>query len=322
MNHYPAYAAGRLDPQAAELLDRISLEPDRPLSSVTVEEARAGFLRPAWLGAPREVESVRDVVVPGPGGSLRLRACLPRGGGRPLPVLVFFHGGGFVLGRLDEFDAFCTRLGDGAGCLVVSVDYRLAPEHRFPAAAEDAVAALRWVTSNARELGGDPSRIALAGDSAGANLALVAALANRDAGGPALARLVLLSPWVDLTCTETESFRLFGQGRWLSAESLRWYRDQYLPSPEDARLPNASPLLARDLGNLPPTLVLTAEFDVLRDQAEALSDRLVAAGNDVRKRFGAGMLHDFVILPGLFDRASTAADDVCAELRLALGAGS
>jgi len=316
MNHYPAYTRGHLDPQADALLTRIALAGERPTSALTPAQARAGFLDPAWLGAPRPMEEVRDLLVPGPAGPLRLRAYVPAGRS-PHPVLLFFHGGGFVLGTLDEFDVFATRLAEGAGSLVLSVDYRLAPEHRFPAAADDAAAALRWAAAHAGEVGGDASRLAIAGDSAGANLAVVAALAARDDGGPPLRAQLLLSPWVDLSSTESESFRLFGDGRWLSTASLLWYRSHYLADPRDALLPNASPLLAPDLGGLPPTVILEAEFDVLRDQGRSLARRLEEGGCPVELLSREGTLHDFALLPGLFDQASAALDDVCAALRRA-----
>ncbi|MBI5547836.1 MAG: alpha/beta hydrolase fold domain-containing protein, partial [Deltaproteobacteria bacterium] len=204
MSHYPAYTNGRLDPQADALLTRLALEPSTPTSTLTPGEARASFLLPSWLGTPREMAVVGDLAIPGPAGPIPLRTYV-RPGRLPLPVLVFFHGGGFVLGTLDEFDAFCTFLADGAECLVVSVGYRLSPEQKFPAATQDAVAALSWVGAHADQIGGDPTRIGVAGDSAGGNLAAVAALAARDQGGPALVQQVLISPWVDLSCTETES---------------------------------------------------------------------------------------------------------------------
>ncbi|MHB8799022.1 MAG: alpha/beta hydrolase [Thermoanaerobaculia bacterium] len=314
MDHYPAYTNGRLDAQADALLTAIAAEGPAPTAALTPEQARASFLRPSWLGTPREMAAVRDLSIPGPAGSLRLRTYLPHGG-RPLPVLVFFHGGGFVVGSLDEFDAFCTCLADGAGSLVVSVDYRLAPEWKFPAASEDAIAALRWVAAHAREIDGDPSRIAVAGDSAGGNLAAVAALAARDEGGPALVKQVLVSPWVDLSCAETESFRHFGQGGWLSTTSLRWYRDHYLASPEDSLHPHASPILVPDLRGLPPALILDSEFDILHDQVRAFAMRLRDAGNAVDDRLCRGQLHDFVVLPGLFDEATRAIAEICESLR-------
>jgi len=316
MDHYPAYTNGRLDPQADALLTAIAAEGPPPTATLTPRQARASFVRPSWLGTPREMAAVRDLSIPGPAGELRLRTYLPRGR-PPLPVLVFFHGGGFVVGTLDEFDAFCTLLADGAGSLVVSVGYRLAPERKFPAATEDAVAALRWVGAHAGEMDGDPTRIAVAGDSAGGNLAAVAALAARDEGGPALVYQVLVSPWVDLSCAETESFRRFGQGGWLSTAGLRWYRDHYLAAPEDALHPHASPILAPDLRGLPPALILDSEFDILHDQVRAFALRLREAGNAVDYRLWQGQLHDFVVLPGLFDRATLATSEICASLRRA-----
>jgi acetyl esterase len=314
MDHYPAYTNGGLDPQADALLTAISAEGPSPTAALTPSQARASFLRPSWLVTPREMAAVRDLSIPGPAGDLRLRTYHPHGG-RPLPVLVFFHGGGFVVGSLDEFDAFCTILADGAGCVVVSVDYRLAPEGKFPAAPEDAIAALCWVAAHADEIDGDPCRIAVAGDSAGGNLAAVAALAARDEGGPALVRQILISPWVDLSCAETESFRWFGQGGWLSTSSLRWYRDHYLASPEQALLPHASPILAPDLRGLPPALILDSEFDILHDQVRAFALSLQEAGNAVDYRLCRGQLHDFVVLPGLFDSASSAIAEICESLR-------
>jgi len=314
MDHYPAYTNGRLDPQADALLTAIAAEGPSPTAALTPGQARASFLRPSWLGTPREMAAVRDLSIPGPAGGLRLRTYLPHGG-RPLPVLVFFHGGGFVVGSLDEFDAFCTILADGAGCVVVSVDYRLAPEGKFPAAPEDAIAALCWVGAHADEIAGDPCRIAVAGDSAGGNLAAVAALAARDEGGPALVQQVLISPWVDLSCAETESFRWFGQGAWLSTSSLRWYRDHYLASPAQAMDPLASPILAPDLRGLPPALILDSEFDILHDQVRAFALSLQEAGNAVDYRLCRGQLHDFVVLPGLFESASSAIAEICESLR-------
>ena len=316
MDHYPAYTSGRLDPQADALLTAIASEGPSPTAARTPSQARASFLRPSWLGTPREMAAVRDLSIPGPAGDLRLRTYHPHGG-RPLPVLVFFHGGGFVVGSLDEFDAFCTILADGAGCVVVSVDYRLAPEWTFPAATEDAITALHWVGEHAGEMDGDPDRIAVAGDSAGGNLAAGVALRARDEGGPALVQQVLISPWVDLSCTETESFRLFGRGGWLSSASLLWYRDHYLADPAQASHPHASPCLARDIRGLPPALVLDSEFDILRDQVRAFAARLREAGNAVDYRLHQGQLHDFVVLPGLFERAAFAIAEICDALRRA-----
>ncbi len=201
--------------------------------------------------------------------------------------------------------------------MVVSVGYRLAPEHKFPAAAEDAVAAVRWLGTRAEEIGGDPQRMAVAGDSAGANLAAVASLAARDEEQPSLACQLLISPWIDLSSTASESFRLFGDGPWLSAAGIRWYTAHYLASRAQALDPRASPLLTPCLSGLPPAFIVTAEFDVLRDQAAEYASRLRHAGTQVDYRLYPGTLHDFFVLPGLFDRASEAIADACFALRRA-----
>jgi acetyl esterase len=205
---YPAYERGRLHPEAETVLEEIRCAPGKPLVELTPTEARADFLPSGWLGVPEPCVIIQERSIPGPAGSIPLHVC-GTGDGSYRPVLLFFHGGGFVLGALEEFDAFCTYLAKGAECIVVSVGYRLAPEHPFPAAVEDASAVLKWVASHAEELGGDPGRIAVAGDSAGGNLAAVVTLLARDEQHPKLALQVLICPWVDLTdgAEETESFR-------------------------------------------------------------------------------------------------------------------
>ncbi len=320
MDHYPEYTGGQLDGDAQSLLDELTRSPSPPMSTLSLAQARAGFLPRAWQGVPMDVAAIRDLDIPGPGGRIALRAYVPRGR-PPFPVLAFFHGGGFAMGALPEFDTFCTYVAAGAGCVVVSAGYRLAPEHKAPAAADDAVVVTRWLADHAAELEGDPRRIAVAGDSAGGNLAAVAAIAARDEGGPALALQVLLSPWVDLSSCDTASFRLFGSGPWLSTASIGWCRDHYLSSPEQAFSLTVSPLLARDLGRLPPALIVNAELDVLRDQVEAYARRLEASGNAVTYRVYPGTLHDFAIFPALFRRAREAIDDVCSALREAFGRG-
>ena len=317
MNHYPD-ADGQLDAEAEALLDEIVRSGSPPTASLTPQQVRASFIPPELRGASAPLAEVRDVFIPGPAGRLGLRLYRPAGAS-PLPVFAFFHGGGFVAGTLAEFDGFCSRLAGRAGCIVVSVDYRLAPEHPHPAAVDDAWAALAWIASHAEDLGGDPGRLAIGGDSAGGNLAAVTAIAARDAGGPRVLLQVLLCPWVDLSCDETESFRLFGRGPWLSTQSIAWYRRHYLGASGRASDPRVSPLLAADLSGLPPAFVVNAEFDVLRDQAQAYARRLQEAGGAVDCRLYAGVLHDFAVLPGAFTRASAAIDDVAAALRRSLG---
>ena len=198
-----------------------------------------------------------------------------------LPGLVFFHGGGWVIGDLDSHDDLCRDLAAQAGCAVLSVDYRLAPEHRFPAAADDAIAATNWVAANAAPLGIDPKRLAVGGDSAGGNLAAVAALAARDAGRPLAAQL-LIYPVTDMSRFEGESYATCGEGYGLTAGAMVWFRDHYLTDANAARDWRVSPLLASDLGRSPPALVVTAEFDVLRSEGEAYAKRLAEAGVPTR----------------------------------------
>jgi acetyl esterase len=283
---------------------------------LTPEQARASFLDPSWLGEFDEGVRVEDRCVPKPEGAIPVRV-YASGGPGPQPVLVLFHGGGFVLGALIEFDPFCSYLAKGASCLVVSVGYRLAPEFKHPAAVEDAWEALRWVALHAIELGGDPGRIAVIGDSAGANLATVVSILARDAGFPAISLQVLICPWVDLSvAAETSgSFRFFGEGPWLSAANIRWYRDHYLRSLEQGEHWLASPLRAADLRALPPALIVTAEFDVLADQGEAYARRLEEGGVTVTFSRYSGMLHDFAILPGKF----TAGREAIQQIAEALG---
>ncbi len=259
---YPLYTQGKLDPQAEALLKQIAEAHTKPLSSLTPQQARECFLEDSWLGKLKEGIRIKNLNISSSGGLIPLRVYTPEGN-QPYPILIFFHGGGFVLGTLDEFDPFCTFLASGASCVVVSVDYRLAPEHKHPAAVEDAVAAVSWIAANAKDIYGDPTRIAVAGDSAGGNLAAVSSIIFRDQGFPTLLYQVLICPWVDMSSCNTDSFRYFGNGLWLSTTSIHWYRDHYLQDQQQAITPFVSPLLVEDVDGLPPALVITAEFDIL-----------------------------------------------------------
>jgi acetyl esterase len=199
--------------------------------------------------------------------------------------------------------------------MVISVDYRLAPEHKYPAAVEDAWAAMQWIVAHAAELQGDPNRISIAGDSAGGNLATVVAKMAGDRGLPPLLFQMLICPALDWSNFETDSFRFFGNGLWASKVSMLWSRDHYLQNPIQALDPRVSPLLAKDQSGLPSTLMITAEFDVLRDQGEAYARHLEETGVSVTCKRYQGMLHDFVTLPGLFDQAWKAIDEICAALK-------
>ena len=320
MTHYPDYLDGQLDPQAETLLTQIARANAPSTAALSVGDARAKFLAPGWLGAVHPHVSIGDVRVDNGTTPLRLRLYTPQGTA-PFPVLLFFHGGGFVLGAVEEFDPLCSRLAAGTGAVVVSVDYRLAPEHVCPAAIDDAEAATRWLAHEGASIGVNVNRAAVMGDSAGGHLAIAAARVARDEQLFPLRLQVLVCPWVDLDDCSTPSFRMFGGGRWLSAETIDWHRRHFLVDLARARDPRVSPLLAENLAGLAPALILNAEFDVLRDQVTEYARRLRHAGVAVDYRLCHGMLHDFLILPGLFDRASGAEAEICRQLRHALEFG-
>ena len=303
-----------VDPQLQPFLDARNAQP--PLDALTVEEARARYRVHPLPGARADaVASVADRAIPGPGGPLGLRVYTPLGGTGPFPLLVFFHGGGFVVCDLATHDALCRNLCAGAGCVVASVDYRLAPEHRFPAAPDDCLAATRWAAEHAAGLGADAERLAVAGDSAGGTLAAVTALRVRDEGGPRLAGQLLIYPATDLGPSATPSFAEFSEGYGLRADDIPWFWGEYLNDASEALHPHASPLRAPDLRGLPPALVVTAEFDPLRDEAERYGERLRAAGVPTVVSRHAGMVHGFFGLVGLVDKSEAALAEASAWLR-------
>ncbi|NHN59448.1 MULTISPECIES: alpha/beta hydrolase [Halorussus] len=303
------------DPQiqaVLEQLDRLGM-PD--LSTLDPREARELFEEFRTSESSEEVAAVTDRTIPGPGGELPIRVYEPDGEG-PHPVLVYFHGGGWVVGSIETHDGLCRRLTNAAGCAVVSVDYRLAPEHPFPAATEDAVAAVEWVAERGDEVGVDGDRLAVGGDSAGGNLAAVAALVARDRGGPDIARQVLVypatSPSDDWPSTEENA-----EGYLLTRSEMEWFADQLFESPLDARNPYAFPLQACDHAGLPPATVVTAGFDPIRDEGAAYAEALADAGVDVTHRDYEGMIHGFIGMleePSV-DRAHEAVDAIGADLR-------
>ncbi|MBO0681918.1 MAG: alpha/beta hydrolase [Candidatus Dormibacteraeota bacterium] len=309
-----------LDPQVRTMLDQLSAMDVPSYPELGVAGAREMAELAAQLGPPPEpVEGVEDRSLDGPAGPVPVRIYRPGRDetGSPAPLLVYLHGGGFVIGSLETADRICRRLANAARLVVVSIGYHLAPEHPFPAAVEDAYAATRWVWEQASELGGDRGRVAIGGESAGANLAAVAALLARERGGPALAFQLLVYPTVDMAAdypSRTEN----GQGYLLSLEEMRWYLSQYSPDgvrPEDFRM---SPLRAPSHAGLPPALVITAEFDPLRDEGEAYAEKLRAAGVPVRTSRYAGMVHGFFGMSGLLDRADEAVQEAAQALQEAL----
>jgi acetyl esterase len=290
---------------------------DRPLYEMSVAQARAADLASirAGRGPATPVGSVTQLAVPGPDGELPARLYHP-GGDRPLPVLVYFFGGGWTLGNLDTCDEVCRRLCAGARVLVLSVAYRLAPEHPFPAAPHDCYAATRWAAAHVDSHGGDPARIAVAGDSAGGNLAAAVTLQARD-NGPPLTCQVLVYPNV-LHGADTRSMRENVDPARFNRRSVAWYWGHYLASPGDGADPLASPLRASDLTGLPPALLITAGHDPLRDEAEQYGDRLEQAGVPVKRLQYARMAHGFFTMTGAFEEAREATDQVVHYLRSAL----
>ena len=302
-----------LDAKAREFLDQLAAAGAPTLTDLPVPDARLAIdALFASQNEPEPVARVENRRIPGPAGELPVRVYTPEGKG-PFPVLVFFHGGGWVLCGLDSHDGPCRALANAVPCLVVSVDYRLAPEHKFPAGADDAYAATRWVAEHAAELGGDAKHIAVGGDSAGGNLAAVVALMARDRGGPRLAHQLLVYPATDAGL-DTASYVENGEGYFLTGEMMRWFWNHYLRSHADVENPYASPLRAPRVGGLPPALVITAEYDPLRDEGEAYAARLREAGVPVRTTRYAGMIHGFFGMGAVFPQARTAINEAAAAL--------
>jgi acetyl esterase len=233
-------------------------------------------------------------------------------------VIVYFHGGGFVLCGLDTHDGLCRILAAGVPAIVISVDYRLSPEHRYPAAVTDAYRAVAWAHKHAVSLGGDPERIVAAGDSAGGNLATVTCLRIRDGGGPPVAFQLLLYPWVDFLA-DLPSRRDNADGYYLTETHLRWFEQQYLNEPAEAAHPHVSPLRAENLADLPPAMVLTAEYDPLRDEGEAYGSRLAEAGVPVQVYRADGLFHSFLAMVDFLPGARKAVETACAAVRTAVG---
>jgi len=303
-----------LDPQARALLDADQALGLPPRHSLSAAEARA--LPTARPPAPAEpVQAVEDRTLPGPGGDLPVRIDRPVLNG-PLPALVFCHGGGWVVGSIAQTGSTCRALANRASCVVVSVDYRLAPEHVFPAAAEDSYVATRWVAEHGAEIGVDPARIAVGGLSAGGNLAAVVPLMARDRGGPAIAFQFLGYPITDHNF-DTPSYLANADGFGLSRADMIWFWQHYVPNSSDRDNPHVSPMHEPDLSGLPPALIVTTEFDPLRDEAEAYGARLRDAGVAVTCTRYDGMIHGFVGMAHLLDKGREAFDQTVAALQSA-----
>lgn len=306
-----------LDPALAPLLERVNMLP--PMAEGTPQEARESFARLTSMAAafdpPPEVASATDLEVDGGIGKIPARLYIPTDSQLPIPTLVFFHGGGFTIGDIASYDAQCRILCAGAGVALLSVEYRLAPENKFPAGADDAIAAATWALDNIDELGGDPASVAVGGDSAGGNLAAVAAQALRG-HEPRIAGQLLIYPVTDFS-TERPSLERNGEGLFLTRGEMEWFRDNYVVE-ADIEDPRASPLLG-DFTGLPPAVVVTAEFDPLMDDGEAYAAALEEAGIPVvRERFD-GLIHGFLALGSMSPSAAAAVKCICADLRDLLG---
>ena len=287
-----------------------------PFENLSVQEARAAIAMRSNLLAPRPVamDRVVDCAVPGPAGDIDVRIYVPRPEAAGLPVLVYYHGGGWVIGSIETHDAGCRQLAADADCIVVSVDYRLAPEHAFPAAVDDALAAFEWVAARAASFGGDSRRIAVGGDSAGGNLSAVVAQMTRDEGGRQPCFQLLVYPVTDLRC-DTRSYDVFAEGFLLTRATMEWFRAHYLRSQDDRTNPRASPILAETLEGLAPAGILTAGFDPLLDEGRAYADRLRETGVEVAYRCYDGLIHGFFSLSGGLLAARAAARDAASMLR-------
>ena len=303
-----------LHPQLQAIRDQSERDHVPPLYTMSLADARAADLASiqASGGEPEPVYEVADLKIPGPGGELPLRLYRPARE-RPLPALLYFFGGGWVLGTIDTADGVCRSLANSSGALVVVAGYRLAPEHRFPAAIDDCYAAVRWVAEHADEIGADPARLAVGGDSAGGNLAAGVALRAR-ADGQALAGQLLVYPNTD-QLADDPSMRAADDPFLFNRHSVAWYRQHYLTDPGDAASPLASPLRAESLAGLPPALVITAEYDPLRDQGEAYARRLADEGVQVELSRYPGMAHGFFTMAGTVDASRAAIAQAASTLR-------
>jgi acetyl esterase len=308
-----------LDPQAQGFLEQLAAAEAPPLHELSVDDARQVIVE--LFGTKENLEpigKVEDRMIPGADGEISVRVYTPEGTG-PFPVLVYYHGGGWVIGNLDAYDPTCRALTNAARCVVVSIEYRLAPEHKFPAAPEDCYAALQWVGANADGINGDPMRIAIGGDSAGGNLTAVVAQMSRDRGGVSPVYQLLVYPVTDHGY-DTPSYRENADDYLLTKDAMVWFWNHYLRSESDGNSPLASPLRADNLRDLPPALVITAEFDPLRDEGEAYAAKLRDAGVPVMLTRYDGMIHGFFSLGAVLDQGKNAIAEAAAGLRAAFSA--
>jgi len=308
-----------LDPDAAAVFKAFQEAGRPPYETVSPAEARELYLKGRVVTNPEPppLQSVQPLAIPSPAGPIPARIYTPtrlRQAAGLAPCLVFFHGGGWVIGDLDSHDVVCRKLADAGELIVISVDYRLAPEHKFPAAVDDAVAATKWIAENAKQLGIDAARLTVGGDSAGGNLAAVVAIAARDGNGPAIAGQVLIYPAIDFAMTHP-SHREPETSILLTHSVIKWFRDHYLNDDADAQDWRASPARAGTLAGLPPVYVLTAGADPLRDEGDEYAERLKQAGVAVTYRSFPGQFHGFFTMGKLLQQANVAAAEIGSWLK-------
>jgi acetyl esterase len=308
----------RLDAQTGYLLRLMALAGPGSIASLAPEAARAEYARSGIAVAPaaRALARVEDVSVPGPAGAIPARLYIPFARAAALPALVYFHGGGWVLGDLATHDRLCRVLAADAGCVVVAIDYRLAPENKFPAAVDDALAAFTWIASEARAFGIDPDRISVGGDSAGGNLAAVVSQTSAAERAPRVAYQLLIYPVTDLGC-DTRSYDLYGDGYFLTREIMLWFRSHYLRELGDVDDPRVSPLRADLRSPLAPALVITAGFDPLLDEGAAYARKLRSVGTEVIYRCHDSLIHGFASITGAVPVARSALQEITTAMRLA-----
>jgi len=301
-----------LDPNVELLLQTIENGEGGSIADVGVEQSRQFIEAFGSLGGTVEVARVKDFTIPGPGGDIpaRLYSLAEEA---VLPVVVYFHGGGWVIGNITSHDGVCRKLARESGLTVISVDYRLAPENKFPAAAEDCYAAAKWIADHAQELKVDDSRMALAGDSAGGNLTAVTAQLARDRGEPTIAFQLMIYPVIDGTMS-FPSIKENAEGKLLTARDMEFFYEQYAKG-VDPKNPMLSPLYAPDLSGLPPALVITAEYDPLRDEGEAYADALQQAGVEARSSRYDGMVHGFFGLEAIIPASAAAMEEAASALQ-------
>lgn len=308
-----------VDPHIQPLLDQLAASDAPPGWEVGPGPTRELYRALHQMTDPADVPigKTEDITIQGPGGDLPLRVYTPVAASGSLKCLVFYHGGGFVIGDLDSHDTLCRQLANEAGCKVVAVNYRLAPEHKFPAAVEDAWAALKWVEEHASDLGIDANCLAVAGDSAGGNLsAVVSQLAANSKGGPSICFQLLIYPATRVH-SDTQSMQDFAVGYFLERQTMEWFMDCYVPEGQDNSDPRLSPLLAEDLSGLPKALVITAGYDPLKDEGKAYADRLAASGVDVTYKDYPDMIHGFFNMTALSPDAKEAVKDAAKALKAA-----